>query len=463
MLDSNSVTPLRGRTLYPADDGFADASAGWLLTVEHRPAAVVVAVDADDVAAAVRFAAEADRPVAVESTGHGKSVAADDAVYIATGGLRELSVDARARTVRIGAGLRWGEVVAAAAEYGLAPLCGSSEQVGVMGYLTGGGLPLTGRTYGFAADHVRSLDIVTADGRIRTVSSAQEADLFWAMRGGKSNLGVVVAAEIELLPLRTVFGGQLSYPVEDSGRAAQVLRSYLAWAEKQPDEMSSSVTLLRFPDAPQLPDDLRGRSFVQVRVVYTSDEERAVRLLEPLRALGPEKDTCGAMPYPEITEIYSDPKHPVRVHLRSALMRKLDDDAVAELVSFIDPSAFGGPFPGLELRHLGGALDRRPARPHAASTQGAAYHLWVRIPAPPEQADAAREAADRVLDRLRPWATGATLPGFLFDHDSAPEQVRRAYTEADYRRLAELKAHYDPHNLFRINHNIPPRRNGEHA
>ncbi|MER5325222.1 FAD-binding oxidoreductase [Streptosporangium roseum] len=447
--------PIRGRTLYPGDEGFEEACSGWLLTVEHRPAAVVVAAGADDVAAAVRFAAETGRPVAVQSTGHGTSVPADGAVFIATGELRELSVDPRAGTARIGAGLRWDEVLAAAAEHGLAPLCGSSGQVGVMGYLTGGGLPLACRTYGFAADYVRSLDIVTADGLLRTVSPAQEPDLFWAVRGGKSNFGVVVAAEIELLPLRTVYGGELHYPGEDPGYAAHVLGSYLAWVKEQPEEMSSSVTLLRLPDAPQLPEEFRGRSFVQFRVVYTGDEEQGARLVEPLRALGPEKDTCGAMPYTQITEIYQDPKNPVMVHLRSALLHELDEEAVEELVSFIDPSTPGGTFPGIELRHLGGALNRPPARSHAVSTQGAAFHLWMRMPVP------AKQAADEVLERLRRWDTGAVLPGFLFDHDSAPERVRRAYTEADYRRLAALKAEYDPDHLFRINHNIPPVSNGE--
>ncbi|WP_228011395.1 FAD-binding oxidoreductase [Nonomuraea phyllanthi] len=447
---------IRGRTLHPGDEGFEEACSGWLLTVEHHPAAVVVAADAEDVAAAVRFAARAGLPVAVQSTGHGTSVPADGAVFIATGQLRELSVDPGAGTARIGAGLRWDDVLAAAAEHGLAPLCGSSGRVGVMGFLTGGGLPLAGRTYGFAADRVRSLDIVTADGRLRTVSPAREPDLFWAVRGGKSNFGVVVAAEIELLPLRTIYGGELSFPVRDSRTAAHVLGSYLAWTKEQPDEMSSSVSLLCFPDAPQLPEEFRGRSFVQVRVVYVGEEERGARLVEPLRALGPDKDTCGALPYAQITEIFQDPKNPVRVHLRGALLHELDEEAVRELVSFIDPSAPGGPFPGIELRHLGGALNRPPARPHAVSTQDAAFHLWLRMPAPAEQADTVREVADAALERLRRWDTGAMLPGFLFDPDSAPERVRRAYTETDYRRLAALKATYDPDHLFRINHTIPP-------
>ncbi|MFI6037306.1 FAD-binding oxidoreductase [Streptomyces sp. NPDC051315] len=448
--------PVRGRTLHPGDDGFEEATSGWLLTVEHRPAAVVVAAGADDVADAVRFAAAANRPIAVESTGHGRSVAADGAVFIATGGLRELSVDPQAATARIGAGLRWGEVLAAAARHGLAPLCGSSSEAGVMGYLTGGGLPLTCRTYGFAADHVRSLELVTADGRIRTVSPAQEPDLFWAVRGGKSNFGVVTAAEIDLVPLRSVFAGELYYPGEDPAHTAHVVRSYLAWAEEQPDEMSSSVTLLRFPDLPKVPDAYRGRSFVLVHIVHTGDGAQGARLVAPLRALGPETDTCATRPYTQLTEIHHDPKHPVRVHFRSALLSELDDGAVEALVPFIDPAAPGDPFVNIELRHLGGALNRPPRRAHAVGTRGAAFHLWTRRPAPAEEAGAARRAADEVLERLRPWDTGDLLPGFLFDHDGDPQRVRRAYAEPDHRRLTELKTEYDPHNLFRINHNIPP-------
>ncbi|MER5310203.1 FAD-binding oxidoreductase [Streptomyces sp. NPDC002773] len=451
---------VRGRALHPGDDGFEEASSGWLLTVGHRPAAVVVAADADDVAAAVRFAAAADLPVAVESTGHGRSVPADGAVFVATGGLRELTVDPRAGTARIGAGLRWGEVAAATAEHGLAPLSGSSAEVGVMGFLTGGGLPLTCRTHGFAADHVRSMDLVTADGRIRTVSPTQDPDLFWAVRGGRSNFGVVTAAEIDLVPLRTVFAGELFYPGEDPAHAAHVVRSYLTWAKDQPDEMSSSVSLLRFKDAPQVPEPYRGRSFVLVHVVHAGDEEEGARLVEPLRALAPETDTCATRPYARLTEIHHDPKHPVSMHFRSALLSELDDTAVGTLVSFIDPATPEGPFQGLELRHLGGAVSRPPRRPHAAGARDAAFHLWMRMPAPAEEADTVRRAADEVLARLRPWDTGALLPGFLFDHDADPERVRRAYAEPDHRRLTELKAAYDPHNLFRINHNIPPVLDG---
>jgi hypothetical protein len=452
--------PIRGRTLHPGDESFEEAASGWLLNVEHRPAAVVVAADAADVAAAVRFAAEHDLPIAVESTGHGRSVPADGAVFIATRQLRELSVDPRTATARIGAGLRWGEVLAAAAEHGLAPLCGSSDQVGVIGFLTAGGLPLTCRTYGLAADQVRSLELVTADGSVRTVSPDQDPDLFWAVRGGASNFGVVTAAEIDLVPLREIYGGELFYPAEDPAHAVRVLRSYLAWAKGQPNEMSSSVTLLRLPDEPDLAEEFRGRSFVLMHIVYTGDASRGARLVEPLRALDPEQDTCAVLPYRQITDLHHDPKDPVRVHFRSALLHEPDDAAAEELVSLIGPAAAEGQFPGIELRHLGGALDRPARRPLAAGTRGAAYHLLLRIPAQAGDVEAVRRVADEAMRRLKPWDTGAALPGFLFDHGADPDRVRLAYAEPDYRRLAAIKAAYDPRNRFRVNHNIPPVSDG---
>jgi FAD/FMN-containing dehydrogenase len=423
--------------LRPGDQGFEEACSGWLATVTHRPAAVQVATRAEDVADAVRSAVAAGGPVAVQSTGHGVSVPADGAVLIDTRGLRELVVDPAARTARIGAGLRWAEVVEAAAAHGLAPLCGSSGGVGVMGYLTGGGLPLLCREYGFAAGHVRSLDIVTADGRLHTVSDTREPDLFWAARGGGSNLGVVVAAEISLLPLRTLHGGMLVFAGRDCGRA---LRSWLDWTREQPDTVSSSVTLLCFPDVPQLPAEFRGRSLVQIRVVDTGDGSAVAAL----RALGPETDTFGPLPYARIGELHQDPAGPVTSHLRSALLRELDDEAVETLVSLL-----ASPL-NCEIRQLGGALDRPAPRPHPVSTQGAAFHAWVRTPA------GAERAAEELLRRLRPWDTGATLPGFLFDADSGVERVRRAYSPTNYGRLRTLKRRYDPGNLFRINHNIPP-------
>lgn len=457
-MNSNQVlelsAQLSGRAVLPGDDDYDSARTGWNLSVEHHPAVVVAAEEPADVVAAVRFAAEADLPIAVEATGHGASVPADGAVYINTGGLNELMIDARSRTARIGAGLRWGQVVQAAAEHGLAPLCGSSAHVGVMGYLTGGGLPVLGRTFGFAAETVRSLDLVTADGQLRTVSPSSEADLYWAVRGARSNFGVVVAAEIDLLPILRLYGGHFSF---DGQHAEQVLRTYVDWAHQQPEEMTSSIILVRFPDIPQMADDVRGRFLVNVRIAYVGAPADGERLVAPLRALRPEQDHVRDMPYTEISEIYRDPFRPTPARVRTALLHDLDDKAVDDLIAVAGPE-HELPFGGIELRHLGGALSRKPARPSAVGAREAQFHLFMSMPAPiaSNSLDMVHRTQEKVLASLHPWDTGSQLPGLMFNHETHPEDVRRGYPEADYRRLVQLKTNYDPRNLFRLNHNIPP-------
>ncbi|MFG2193341.1 FAD-binding oxidoreductase [Streptomyces sp. NPDC048639] len=441
-----------GLTLFPGDEGFEEQHSGWNLTVTHAPSVIVVADSAADVAAAVRHAAEAGLPVAVQSTGHGVSVPADGAVFISTRRLKDLSVDPGARTARLGAGLIWGEVVAETAKSGLAPLNGSSPDVGVMGYLTGGGLPVLGRTFGFAADHVRSLEVVTADGQVLTVTPDSDADLFWAVRGGRSNFGVVTAAEIDLVPMDRLYGGGLFFPGEQSER---VLRTYFAWLDGLPEEMCSSIILLRFPDHPAVPEHNRGRFLVHLRIAYTGSAEEGERLIAPLRALGPEDDTVEEMPYTRVGEIYRDPPRPTPAWARTAVLRSFGEDAVDALVAVAGPGA-NLPPGGVEVRHLGGALSRPAAVPSALARPEGEFHLFMSMPAPAESADVSRKAEQSVLDQLGAWDTGMMLPSFMFSSDSAPDQVRRGYRPEDYERLARLKAAYDPGNIFRINHNIPP-------
>jgi FAD/FMN-containing dehydrogenase len=203
---------VRGQVLLPDEEGYDSERAGWNLAVEHHPKVIVVAVSAEDVAAAVRFAASEGLPVAVQATGHGPSVSADGAVLISTRRMTELEINPASATARIGAGVKWETVIEEAAPHGLAPLVGSTPDVGAVGYLTGGGLPVLGRRYGFAADHVRVLELVTADGRLRLATANRHPELFWAVRGGKGNFGVVTAVETDLMPVPRLYGGGLLFP-----------------------------------------------------------------------------------------------------------------------------------------------------------------------------------------------------------------------------------------------------------
>ncbi|WP_218010154.1 FAD-binding oxidoreductase [Actinomadura chibensis] len=417
--------------------------------VESRPAWVAAARGERDVADAVRTAVAQGRAVGVMATGHSPSVAADGAALINTGRMDGVEVDPAARTAWVEAGTRWRRVVERAAPHGLAPLNGSSPNVGAVGYTTGGGAGLLGRRFGFAADHVRRLRLVTADGRIRDVGPGSDPDLFWAVRGGKDNFGVVVGMEIDLFPVPWLYGGGLYFPADAAG---DVLHAYTEWTRSLPDPMASSVMLAENPDLPAVPAPLRGRSVAHVRIAY-SGAEGGEDLVRPLREIGPAlMDTLRHMPYAEVGTIHHDPTDaPYTAYDRNALLRGLGKDAVDTLLAHAGPGA-RPPFIA-ELRHFGGAYARPPAIPNCVGGRDAAYSLFTgATPAP-----GSREARDRLLADMRPWSTGGTNLNFAGVEDADPAVVRTAYRPGDYTRLTELKAVHDPGNVFRVNFNIPPK------
>lgn len=443
---------LREATLFPDSDGYDLARRGWNLTVDQRPRAIVVARNPDDVMKAVEFAASADLPIAVQASGHGVSVPADDALLISTRRMAAVKVDPSARTARVEAGVLGRELVTAAAEYGLASLSGSSPTVGAIGYLLGGGLPVIGRRFGYAVDHVQALDLVTADGRPRRLTYGSAPELMSAVLGGKNNFGIVTSAEIDLMPVSRFYGGGLFFPGSDAER---VVRTYLAWTHEQPEDMCSSVSLRRAPDLPFVPPAERGRFRVHVRITYLGPADTGERLVRPLRELGPETDTVTEMPYSRVVEIHGDPPKPSPACTRAALLNDLDDAGIDALLAMAGPDATLPPG-GVELRHLGGALSRPSASSNAIGHRDAAFHLFASMLTINEDEETVRRRQTALFDRLGPWRTGGLVPGFMSYADVGPERVRHGYLPADYRRLAELKTQYDPRNLFRINHNIPP-------
>ncbi|MGW3342785.1 FAD-binding oxidoreductase [Nonomuraea rubra] len=416
-----------------------------------RPARVVAATGEHDVAAAVRLAAEQGLPVGVMATGHGPSVPADGAVLVNTRRMDGVSVDPAAETAWVQAGARWEQVLERTTPHGLAPLNGSSPNVGAVGYTTGGGAGLLGRRYGFAADHVRRLRLVTADGRLREVTAESEPDLFWAVRGAKDNFGLVVDMEIDLFPISELYGGGLYFPGEST---AEVLHAYVGWSRRMPEEMASSVLLISAPDVPALPEPLRGRFFAHVRIAYSGDVAEGELLVRPLRELGPVLlDTVRKLPYAQVGSIHHDPAgEPYVAHDRNVLLRDPAPEAVETIAALAGP---GSPFV-TELRQFGGAYARAPRVPNCVGGRDAAYSLFTGVV---PEAGALRRR-DELLARLRPWSTGGTNLNFAGVEDSAPARVAAAYTPADHARLTALKARYDPRNLFRINFNIPPSESG---
>ncbi|GAA3007282.1 bagremycin/ferroverdin biosynthesis FAD-dependent oxygenase BagK/FevA1 [Streptomyces fulvorobeus] len=450
MYRSAAVQKLAGRVsgpaLGPQDEGYAAEVAGFNTIVQHRPAIVVGVRNAAEVRRAVTFAAENAMPTAVQATGHGPSRAAEGAgLLINTRRMDKVTVDPVARVARAEAGTQWHQVVEAAAGHGLAPLNGSSPLVGVVGYTLGGGLALLSRTHGFAADHVTAVDVVTPDGRSRTATARQNTDLFWALRGGKGNFGVVTALEFGLVPVPRFYGGGLFFPGD---AAADVLHTWRVWTESVPQEMASSLALLRMPDMEPIPEFLRGRLVVHVRVAHLGSAEEGDRLVRPLRAIAPPLvDTLAEMPYTRFAEIHNDPAFPIPYDERSTMLSELGKSAADELLALAGPGSDCADLV-VELRHMGGALSRPPAVESAVDHRDAAFCLsTLGLPG---------GRPDRVVDGMASWGTGRSYLNFLAGPGTA-QLAERGYRPATYARLGEIKARYDPENLFRFNHNIPPR------
>lgn len=454
--DGEAVEALRkrvtGPVLTPEDETYDAERAGNQTARSHRPAVLVGAADPADVQQAVEFAGRHGLPVAVQGTGHAlAAVAAEGGVLINTSRMTGVRVDAEAGTAWVAAGVSWNEVIKEAAPAGLAPLAGSAPGVGVVSYTLGGGLGLLSRRYGYAADHVRSIDVVTADGQLRKVTPTSDPDLFWALRGGRDNFGVVTGIEIDLMPVPTLYGGGLFF---DFASAPEVLETYVQWSAGLPDEMTSSVAIISFPDAPVLPPPLRGRHVVHVRIAYSAEDLSVGKdLVAPLRALGPFNDTVRELPYAEVGTIHNDPPVPGSFESVTTLLRELDADAVRAVLDLVGPHA---PVPHVvELRHLGGALGRPADVPNAVGNRDAHYLLNVVSRLERAEITDIQPAHERLLDVLAPWSTGGRALTFLNGRRDA-EYVRSAYEPDDYQRLTEIKAAYDPQNVFRLNHNIPP-------
>ncbi|MFF8787433.1 FAD-binding oxidoreductase [Streptomyces sp. NPDC015125] len=456
----------RGPVLVPGDDGYDAERSGFQRAYRHRPAVLVGAECAGDVVAAVRFARAQGLPVAVQATGHGLSAATDGGLLISTRRMSGVRVDAAAGTARVEAGAVWGQVVEAATPYGLAPLNGSSPGVGVISYTLGGGVGVLARTYGFAADQVRSVDLVTADARLRHVTADTDPELFRALLGGGHGLGVVTAMEFGLMPVARLYGGQLMFGGE---QIEAVLTAYLDWTATVPEELTSSLALIDYPDLPQLPESLRGRYLAHIRIAYTGSAAEGERLVAPLRAVGPRvSDDLREMPYAESHTIHRDPSDPHAYDGDNALLSGLDAAALHRVAGLTGPDA--PTMCVVQLNHLGGAMATRGASAGAVGHRDARYALrllsGLAVPAGDgagsdgpgsDEADAAlatvRALHAETLAAVAPWRLGRSV-NFLFGgHGGRPdaeEVARSVHDSGEHRRLARLKDRHDPENVFRF-------------
>ncbi|GAB7044278.1 MULTISPECIES: FAD-binding oxidoreductase [Catenuloplanes] len=440
-----------GHVAVPGDDGYDAECATYNPYTPLRPAVVVGAVSGRDVALAIRFAGEHGLPVGTVTTGH-QARGVDGGVLINLRRLNRVSVDLEARTARVGGGALWAEVLAATTPHGLAPVHGSAPGVGATGYLLGGGQsPTLGRRHGYGADTIRSVEIVTADGSARRVTADSDPDLFFAVRGGKGNFGVVTAVEIALFPVARFYGGAVFASGAD---APALLHAWRTWAPALPESATTSVAVQRLPPDPALPAPLRGAFVVALRFAYVGDPAEGEALFAPMRAVVPLLvDGVLDRPYAEVGLIHADPPGPLPYVDRTAGLRELPAEAVDALLALIGPGT-DCPLAGVELRALGGALDRQPEPPNAVATRGMPFVLFGFGVGGPDALPGLRSHLARVTDAVAPWAHDRKMVNFMSASDE--NDVRAAYGDEIFERLAKIKQVYDPENLFRANHNIPP-------
>src|SRR5581483_6303034 len=400
---------LVGELVLPGDEGWDAARAAWNLAVDQRPAAVAIPENVHDVIELVHWAREQGFRIAPQGTGHNASALGDLAgtVLLKTSKLRGVSVDPAARTARAAAGTLWEEVSEAAAEFGLAALQGSSPDVGVVGYTLGGGLSFLARTHGIGSNNVSAIELVTADGELRRVDRENDPDLFWALRGGGGAFGVVTAIELELFPIASVYAGHLWFPVD---RAEEVLRAWRDWTETVSVEITSVGRILQLPPLELIPEPVRGRSWAVVQAVYAGESlEEAARLLEPMRALGPEIDTFDVMTMPELSHLHMDPEQPVPGLGDGGMLDRLDDDAIDAFVGAV----VGKPFISAEIRHLGGAVaEARPEHGALASFDAPYLTFAVGMLPVPELRAPLTQAVHGFMDALAPWSAAHTYMNF---------------------------------------------------
>ena len=437
-IDDLDVTQLE----LPGSDAYLQHATPWNVAVSSQPLAVVVAHGADDVQRAVRWAGSHDIGVAVQLTGHGAAAELDNSILIHTGLLNECVVHPDG-WARVGAGVRWAHVLEAAAPHGLAPLAGSAPDVGVVGYTTGGGLGPVARSYGFASDRVRAFEVVTGDGQLLRATPAENADLFWGLRGGKGALGIVTAVEFDLVRLTEIYGGALYFDAQD---ADLVFRTWSSWCEGLPEEATTSAAFLRLPPAPGVPVPLAGRTTLSIRFAWVGAMADGEDVLAPLRAVAtPLIDAVGPMPYAALGAIHSDPVDPMPVHEEHALLAELPASCVDEFLAHVGAET-ESPQIIVELRQLGGAIAQHAEFPSAVSYRGAAFSLLtIGLGVPPVAQLAADDAAG-LIAALDPWVAEGALPNFAAGNGRT--RLTDAYDGSTLDHLLRVAHAYDPNVIL---------------
>jgi FAD/FMN-containing dehydrogenase len=446
---------LKGELIEPGSGGYDEARALWNGAHDPRPAVIARCLDAADVRHAIGFARSEGLEIAVRGGGHsipGFS-GVDGGIVIDLSPMKGIDVDAGARRVRAEGGVLWGELDAATQEHGLATTGGLISTTGIAGFTLGGGIGWLMRKHGLACDNLRSAEIVTADGRTLTASAEENPDLFWGLRGGGGNFGVVTSFEFELHEVGpTVCAGAVFY---DGERAEEVLRFYREYCEGLSEEATTLANLITAPPAPFLPEEWHGRKLVALIGCYAGDPEEGAKVLAPLRELGdPVADLIGPMPYVGMQSLIDALwPHGTQAYMKAGYLREIDDHAISEMARFHQGAT--SPSSEIHVQHFGGAVARVGGSETAYGERQAPFVLNVIAVSHDEsEFEPHVEWAQQLYAALEPSLTGSAYINFLSDEGA--DRVQAAYGAENFARLRALKDRYDPTNLFHRNQNVPP-------
>ncbi len=451
-----SIPRFNGTLIGPDDDGYEAARQVVNKMIDKRPALIARCESVQDVAAALAYARGQDLEVAVRAGSHSSPgfSTTDGGIVIDLTPLKAIHVDPARRIAWVQPGVLWGELDAATQEHGLAVTGGRVSSTGVAGFTIGSGSGWLERKMGLAADNLRAARVLTADGAIVKASETENADLFWALRGGGGNFGIVVEFEFALRPVGPiVLGGMLLWPRD---RARAVMQAYRDLMVDAPDSLCGGIVLMSAPPLPMVPPELQGRPAVGVLVLYAGAPDRGAAHISPLRALNPTVDAVQPMPYTALQSMIDGPedKIPLRGYYRFSFIDTMTDGCLDTILA----SANSAPslLSGVLLQPLGGAFGRVGAMETALGHRDADWGIQVLAQwLEPEKDTANRNWVRAFTDALSPWARPAGFPNFIADAGDA-EAVRAAYGAERHARLVEAKDRWDPQNVFRLNHNIEP-------
>lgn len=443
---------LTGELLTADSPDYDQARSTLYFTVDRRPLAIVRAATAEDVAAAVTFTRDHDLPLAVRSGGHSLAHLSviDDAIVIDLSTMSTISIDPGTSLALVQAGATTGDLTAAASGHGLALSTGDTETVGMGGLTTGGGIGFMVRKQGLTIDNLRAATVVTADGGIVTASDSEHPDLFWAIRGGGGNFGIVTEFTFQLAPVKEILGGALLLPA-----SREVLRGYLDYVATAPEDLTTIANLTHAPPAPFVPKERVGETVLSILACWSGDAASGEQALAPVRELAePVADAIGPMPYAALFKFTAAQADPHAASIRMMFADDLSDTALdAALTSVREATS---PFSSVQIRGLGGAMAR--VEPDATAFAHRDQRYFVAVIAvwlDPAEDPAPHQAwTESLWEVLRPEGSGVYV-NFL--ENEGASRVREAYPDETWERLMTLKQRYDPDNLFHFNQNIPPQ------